>query len=188
MTCLCTESPLAFDNALSKVRYKCLEEGLDIIRFHASEDRRNVRDQVFSQIRKKCSSHKLFSVVVEKSKTSMDKRNVHAFYPSVLEELFKLVLKGLMSEKLHKLIIITDRLPVQKKKDAFLSAIKTSIKKNLENEKTIFHIYHHDSMSSFGLQAADYCNWALYLYRSKDDKRSLEYLRKIQWEKLDITL
>lgn len=184
MTCLYTSKPYLFDKLLSRLRFKYLEKGLDLKMFHASEDSQERRNHVFSIIRD-FRSYKLFSIVVEKENTPVDIRNTHSFYPDVLGELINLVIKSFGSRRISKLIIITDRLPIKKKKDAFSSAIKTTIKKNLEKKNVVFHIYHQDSMSSYGLQAADYCNWALFRFREREDIRSMKLLNKIDWEILD---
>ena len=50
MTCLVTRRPFSWQAPLLDLKYDCLEDGLDLEYFHASEDRQAVRDRFLASI------------------------------------------------------------------------------------------------------------------------------------------
>ena len=73
-----------------------------------------------------------------------------------------------LTDKIDELIVITDNIPLSKKKKAIEKAIKLTLAEMLP-DKIRYRIYHHSSRSHFGLQIADYCNWAIFRRWERDD-------------------
>lgn len=84
-------------------------------------------------------------------------------------------------------VIYTDRLPVQKHKDAIEKTIKTACRKVLGH--TIpFQVFHHPGESNCWLQVADYCGWAVTRKWEKGDHTPFNLLQRFYTgEELDVT-
>lgn len=160
---------------LTDLRYDLIETGLDIEYFHASEDRQAVRDKVFEIIKDDSSNFIVDSVIAEKRKTGPALQIPEMFYPKMLGYLLRYVLKKLDFSNISEVIVITDRLPVSKKKDIFEKAVKTTLKEMLPGDVK-YRILHHDSKSAYGLQVADYYNWAIFRKWERKDPRSYDLI------------
>jgi len=67
---LTTRTPELLTNPLSKLQYELLAEGVEVERFHASEDRQVVRDRVFAIIRE-IGGFEFDAVVIDKRKVEI---------------------------------------------------------------------------------------------------------------------
>lgn len=155
---LTTREPSQLFRPLSDLRYRLIAEGTDIERFHASEDRQQVRDLVFD-ILHDVGGFEFDSVIVRKDKVGEAFKDDLSFYPHFANFLLQGVFAR-YGDPDEQIVIITDRLPVKKKKKAFEKAFKSYIRKRLGRRR--FTMFHHASASHTCLQAADYCNWAIY--------------------------
>lgn len=177
--------PFLWDTDLHSLRFDMIETGLDVEYFHASEDRQPTRDKVFEVLRKYLDSFKADSVVVEKSKTGPSLREDAKFYPHMLGYLLKYLVNGCGIEKWSEIIVITDRIPVHKKREAVEKAVRTILTDMLP-PGTVYRVLHHDSKSCAGLQVADYVNWAIYRWWDSKDNRSLKLIGKSVRSQFDI--
>ena len=66
-------------------------------------------------------------------------------------------------------------IPVKKKAKAIEKAIKTTLT-HMFPEKVKYRVLHHASKSSFGLQVADCCNWAIFRKWERGDTRSYDLI------------
>lgn len=67
------------------LRYDLLEAGVDVDEFfHATEDKRAVRDKVFQVIFSHLDRVQIDSLIVEKAKTGPALRELEKFYPQML--------------------------------------------------------------------------------------------------------
>ena len=64
------------------------------------------------------------------------------------------------AKQAERLVVITDTIPVQKQRKAVEKAIKQTLARMLPAGVT-YDLLHHPSCSNYGLQVADYCNWAV---------------------------
>lgn len=150
--------------------------------FHACEDRQPVRDEFF-EIIGQMKYLKAHSIVVRKNRTNPSIREPERFYPKIMSYLLKYVFKTYVSSSL---CIFVDNLPVNKRKRAFLSALKKEIAKNRPNKKD-YSIFFPKSGSIKFLQVADYINWAILRKWERSDLRSYELIKKFLGRKeLDI--
>ena len=130
--------------------------------FHASEDKQVVRDEVY-KVLGKTKDYQIDAVIVEKSKTNPSLRDPCVLYKKIYAVLLKYVFTRYSN--VSKILIFLDVAPVKKKKDAIEKGLKESLseildKKNIGREVK-YYILHLSSVFSYGLQAVDYCCWAL---------------------------
>lgn len=177
LTCLIEERPFPTYDKLRALRYDLLEDGINIEYFHATEDKQNVRDKVFSIINESLEHVKICSMIAQKNKTNPSLQEASKFYSHVFHMLMKWVVKKHIHGKgYERVIVFTDTMPLTKKKRAMEKGVK-SILKSLLNEGVTYQIYHHQSKSNFNLQVVDYCNWAIYRKWSRGDTRSYDIIK-----------
>lgn len=171
MTGVWMTRPFPCDAQLHSLRFDLIESGLDIERFHATEDKQTTRNRVFDLIRSCLHEFKADSVIVEKRKTGPSLQEDDKFYPKMLGYLLRYIVKGCDLSKWSEVIVITDQIPINKKRKAVEKAIKTTLSDMLP-PGTPYRVLHHASMSCAGLQIADYFNWAIYRKWERGDDRS----------------
>jgi len=180
-----TTRPFPADGALHSLRFDLIQEGFDLEYFHASEDKQQVRDRVFGWIQPQTKWFKADSIIVEKPKAAPQVRDEMRFYPEILGYLLRYVINGLVLDTGLPVVVITDRLPINKRKKAFEKAIKTTLARMLP-PTVPYRILHHDSKSCEELQIADYINWAIFRKWERDDKRSYDLIRDSIRSEFDI--
>jgi hypothetical protein len=185
LTSIAARMPFSWDQIFPPLKYALIEEGLNLEYFHASEDRQNVRDRVFSLIENCLGSMRIDSLIVEKRKTGPALQTLVNFYPRMLGYLLKYVFQGVSSGQYKSVIVLTDRIPVKKKRRAVEKAIKTTLSSILPFA-TNYRVLHHESRSCFGLQVTDYCNWAIYRKWTRDDLRSYNRIKTAICSEFDI--
>lgn len=170
LTGVLMKRPFTLDPILTSLRFDLLEEGTQLEEFHAAEDRQATRDRVFESMKKDLPSLRIDSVIVEKRKTHPKLQQVERFYPEMLGYLLRYMIREESLDQSSEVIVITDQLPVNKKRKAIEKAVKTTLKRMLP--PSVKHrVMHHDSRSCCGLQVADYLNWAIYRkWHSKDER------------------
>ena len=169
--------PFHVSRALHSLKYDLIESGADIECLHASEDRQITRDKVFKIIEANLTARAIDSLIVEKRKTGPALQVPGKFYPRMLGYLLKYVLQRIDLSRTSEVIIVTDSIPLQKKRKAIEKAIKTTLRDQLP-DAVPFRVLHHPAKSCFGLQIADYCNWAIYRKWQKGDARSYDLIRR----------
>jgi len=168
--------PFQIAPELDKLKYDLIESGLDIEYFHATEDKQSVRDQVFGIIQRYLPNLRIDSLIVEKSKAGPALYDVLHFYPLMLGYLLRYPIENHSLKGIDEVVVITDNIPVQKKRKAVEKAVKMTLRKMLP-AAIRFRIMHHASKSTFGLQVADYCNWAVYRKWESGDTRSYDLIK-----------
>jgi len=116
---------------------------------------------VFELIAEHLGSFSTDCLVVEKPKTGPALREDKRFYPEMLGYLLRYVIPCEIRNGVDEVIVITDTISIQKKRQAIEKAIKGALAKMLPAGMR-YHILHHASRSHYGLQIADYCNWAVF--------------------------
>lgn len=170
---------------LDDFKHDCLEYGLDTEYFHCADDNIHVRRKVFELIARHLDSLRIDSLIVEKAKTGPALRADEAFYPKMLGYLLRYVIKLEVVNGVEELIVITDTIPVQKKRRAVEKAIKTALAAMLPAGMR-YRILHHASRSHYGLQVADYCNWAVFRKWQKGDTEFYDQIRPAIRSEFDI--
>lgn len=176
-----TRSPELLTNPLCQLQYELLASGMEIERFHASEDRQAVRDRVF-EIISKVGGFEFDVVVIEKRKANPVLHDEVRFYPQFANYLLQYIFAR-YSDPTEPIVVVTDTLPVKRTRKAVEKAFKGYIAKHLGTRP--YTLVHHSSAAHALLQVADYCTWAVHK-RWLGDLRSYELIRKFIKSEFDI--
>ena len=162
LTSVGMKRPFSATMPIDDYKHDCLEYGLDLEYFHCYRDGKDVRSRVFDLIATHLDGMSIDCLVVEKAKVDPELQEDRRFYPELLGHLLKLVLPTeLDADSVEKVIVITDTIPVNKKRRAIERAARTALH-NMLPPGMKYHILHHQSRSHYGLQVADYCCWAIF--------------------------
>ncbi len=184
LTCVTMTRPFKINAQLEEYKYDCLEWGMGQEGFHCAEDNAHVRSKVFGIIAANLDEILVDSLIVEKSKTGPALRDDSRFYPEMLGYLLRYVLEKL-PDQVDEVTIITDTIPLQRKRQAVEKAIKKTLSKMLPTGPR-YRILHHGSRSHYGLQVADYCSWAIYRRWEAKDSRWFMLIRPAVRSQFDI--
>lgn len=184
-TSVIMKRPFNTHGPLDDLRHGLMEAGNIKKRFHASEDEQEVRDAVFGIIGSHIKDVVIDAVLVEKCKLEPEYRELKYFYPYILGQLVRYVARRHSWYKTETPIFITDEVPVNKKKKALKDSIK-SVLANMVPSDVGYEVHHHESMSSYGLQIADYCSWAIFRKWESGDTRSYELIQPAIMSEFDI--
>lgn len=176
LTSVATRRPFPAHGPLDDFKHDCLKYGLNTEYFHCAEDNSRVRRKVFDLIAAHIGALRIDSLVVEKAKTGPALREDKHFYPKMLGYLLRYVVPRELNGGVDEVIVITDTIPIQKKRQAIEKAIKAVLAEMLPAGMR-YRILHHASRSHFGLQVADYCNWAVF---RKWQKGEVEFYDRIK--------
>ncbi len=178
-TAVVADRPFHWDALLLELKYDLLEGTHEPDYFHASEDRPATRKLVFNAICKSLNQFKIYSVILEKRKTHPKLQKIEAIYPTMLGWLVNYILHGVVlkagNDQPPNVVVITDRIPVNKHRKAVEKVVKETLA--TESPTLSYRVLHHDSKSCFGLQVADYCNWAIYRKWSAKDMNSYNLIQ-----------
>lgn len=181
-----TYEPRLLAQELMSFRFKLLRDGHDLDSFHATRDKQPHRDRVVELL----LNHRdwtFASLVIEKAKVYPPLRDQIRFYPEFAAMLLRFVLRGRVQAGTERVLIYTDRLPVQRNTRAVEKAIKTACRAELSDE-IAFHLYHHPRQSNTWLQVVDYCCWAVHRKWDGKDTRTYDLLkRRIAKLELEVT-
>jgi Protein of unknown function (DUF3800) len=161
LTSVSMRRPFTATGALDAYKHDCLEYGLNTEYFHCADDNNHVRGRVFDIITQSIGDFRIDSLVVEKPKTGPAMQADTRFYPEMLGYLLKYVVPKEIAAGATEVIVITDLIPVNKKRRAVEKGVQKALATMLP-EGMRYRILHHSSRSHFGLQVADYCCWAVY--------------------------
>jgi hypothetical protein len=148
---------------LSSEKYKLIEWGLNTEYFHCCEDNNHVKNKIFTLLAEefKGNNIKIDSVLIEKSKTPSVLQVEKEFYSKMLGYLLKYIFRNSQAQSHDEIIVITDRIPINKKRQAVEKAVKKALARELDPLCKKYRLLHHSSASHYALQVADYCNWAI---------------------------
>ena len=162
LTSVSMKRPFLAARTMDEYKHDCLEYGLNLEYFHCYRDGRDIRRRVFDLIASHLDGMNIDCLVIEQARTDPALREDRRFYPELLSHLLKLVLPTeLKTDGVEKVIVITDTIPVNKKRIAAEKAVRTALRSVLP-PRMKYHILHHQSRSHYGLQVADYCCWAIF--------------------------
>ncbi len=170
LTSVCKFRPFTISHMLGKLKFDLIDYGLDFEYFHCTKNNRYVRDKVFKMINDNIATLRIDALIVEKRKTGPALQTHEEFYPRMIGYLLRYVVRKAKMTKIDEVIVITDTIPVRRKRDVVEKTIKTTLKSMLPSTCK-FRILHHASRSNVGLQIADFCNWGIYRkWEAGDDK------------------
>lgn len=153
---------------LAEFQYDCIEYGEDIEYFHCAEDNSHVRRRVFEIIGKHLSDIRADALIVEKPKTHPKVQADVRFYPEMMGHLLRYVLDKVAAGVVNSVVVITDQIPINRKRKAIEGALKSTLKAKLP-KGTQWRVLHHQSKAHSLLQVADYINWAVFRKWERSD-------------------
>ena len=162
LTSVSMKRPFPLAVPMDDYKHDRLEYGLDLEYFHCYRDGKIVRNRVFELIAGHLGGMHLDCLIVEKAKVEPALQEDRRFYPEVLTHLLKLILPVELDDgDAERVIVITDTIPVNKKRRAIERGVRTALHDTLPPGMQ-YRILHHQSRSHYGLQVADYCCWAIF--------------------------
>lgn len=178
LTCTLLKRPFEVCNALKSYKYDCIEYGLDIEHFHCCEDNKYVRNRVFDIIANYADDVEIYSFRInKKSVANASLHQADIFYPIMFRSLLNSLVVELEKKKdIGKTIIITDQIPIAKKRKEIVQTIKQNLPKKIKESN--YQILHHSSKSHSGLQIADYCNWAMFRMYERGDSNYSDKIKQ----------
>ena len=179
------ERPFGFHTLLAELRFDLLEQGLDIERFHASDDKQATRNLVFGVIRECLPTLRIDATIAEKRKTGPALRADDQSYPKMLGYHLRYLLGQIRIAEYQRVVVVTDTLPIQSKRKLIEKAVKQTLADMLPSDVP-YQVLHHDSRSALGLQVADYCTWAIYRKWDRGDERSYKVIEPAVRSEFDI--
>jgi hypothetical protein len=182
---LTKERPFLAYQELTELKYDLIEAGTDVEFFHAAEDRQEVRNKVFGIISGRLEGCTVDATVIEKRKTGPALQDTAKFYPKMLGYHLRYILEHVDWHGVAEVVVITDRIPVTKKRRAVEKAVKQTLSEMLP-KGALYRVMHHDSKSNFDLQIADYCTWAIQRKWTQSDERSYQLIHSAIRSEFDI--
>lgn len=179
------ERPFHAYKQMTELKYNLVERGMDLEYFHAAEDTQNTRNEVFDIIEKNLAGVAVDAIIVEKTKVDAALRADEQFYPIVLGNLLREILKQHPIAEFHEVIVFTDSLPVSRKRAAVEKGVKLTLATMLP-ASVRYRVLHHASKSNMDLQIADYCTWAIYRKWNGQDSRSFDRIRAVVRSEWDV--
>lgn len=161
-------------------KYDLLEYGINQEKFHCCEDNPHVRNNIFNILNNyfNDSISRIDSIIAEKRKTGPALQEEKQFYSRLLGYLLRHIFEQINKTLISEVIVITDSLPINKKKGIFKKEIKAALKEKLKDTGIKFRIYHHPSNTHYGLQIIDYCNWAIFRKWEKNQNNYYNIIKK----------
>lgn len=165
MTCIASKRPFNACHELMDVKYNCLESGIMIKKFHATEDTNATRKEVYSVLEKHVSRYSAYSLYVDKKSLGDGMRDPAMLYSRVFEKIIEEVFSNETLDGIEKVVAMTDDIPTAAKKRQVEKPIKTALKARALEAGVSFSLEHYPSESDFNLQIADYACWAFKRYK-----------------------
>ena len=103
----------------------------------------------------------------------------------MLSHLLKYVLRSQLNVEAEEIIVITDNIPLRKKRKAIEKAVKLALARVRPPIRS-YRIMHHDSRSHYGLQIADYCCWAVFRRYERGDTNYYDRIKSAVKSEFDI--
>lgn len=186
LSCLSIERPFSFQSILDNYKYDLIEYGLNTEFFHCSNDNSHVRKKIFEIIKNRLNNFKIDCLLAEKHKATSELRSERKFYPTMIGHLLAHIIPYYSQNEISELIIITDNIPINRKRKTIEKSIKLILKEVLKNNAK-YRIIHHSSKAHYGLQLVDYCNWAVLRKWEHKDEKSYQLIKFAIRSELDIS-
>jgi len=133
LTAAWTYDPPGLADDLNRLRFSLLKQGHDLHRFHATEDKQVNRDAVVSALARH-AGWSFAAVVIEKAKVYPDLRPPHRFYPRFAASVLRYVFRRHLQAGTSTVLVFTDTLPINKRREAVEKSIKTVCRHELQAE------------------------------------------------------
>ncbi len=161
ITSVTMKRPFVFFPCLDEYKYDCLEYGIESEYFHCAEDNSHIRERVFDIISKNIDNIQIDAIIVNKTIMQSKFMDEKSFYIPIMCGAIGFAIKNKIDNGAKKIILITDTIPIKKRRELVEKAIKQKISSILP-KKINYTILHNSSKSHYGLQIADYCCWSIF--------------------------
>jgi hypothetical protein len=185
LTALSKIRPFTLYEPLVNLKYDLWEKGINFEYFHATEDTQRTRDEVFELISNNLSKFTIDSIIVEKGKTYPALQDHHRFYQKTFQMLLNYTLER-HKGNFNRIFILTDTIPVKKKRSEIQKAIKTFTSSWAMKYKADYTVQHYASKSDINLQIVDYFNWAIFRKWERSDTRSYDIIKDAVFSEFDV--
>ena len=154
---------------LEEMRHQIAWNGGDLPDyFHASENRQDIRDQVFDVL--KGHAFRVDATIMEKRKAQPQVRVSEVrFYKHAWYYHMKHILPSIAKDG-DEVLVIVSSIGTKKKREGFRDAVSDIV--NQMNLQVSVKTTHWSAASDLGLQIADYCCWAIFRKWESGDSRS----------------
>lgn len=188
LTCASMVRPFRLHTELDTYKYDLIEylghPRIELEYFHCSDDNRYVRNRVFEMLAEHLTPKSVDVLIVEKRKTGPAIQVAEKFYPMMLGYLLSYCLDKCPTS-IGEVVVITDTLPVERKRRAMEKAVKQFLSGRLP-KGTPYRLMHHSSKAHYGLQIADYLNWAVFRKWEKGDTEQYDKIEHLIRSEFDI--
>jgi hypothetical protein len=179
LTCVIMRRPFSeVHSKLLDIKYDCIEIGLDLGRFHASDDQQKTRDAFYSVLTEHYGEYEVYSIAMLKSSLDECLREPSTLYSTTFRLLSEYIVSINEPDRYSSVIVITDALSSNLKRKYLRTPLKSYLKYLGESEKLPFALYHHSSAGDLNLQVTDYFCWAVQRYLERGDNRALVLIEK----------
>jgi hypothetical protein len=169
---LVVTDPWPLSRALNQLREEVFRGAFINPKFHASTDLQATRDRVFDCMTS-CGTFEHHAFVIEKNSIPTSHQEESVFYTTIAD--FALRQTLLLYPTADPIYVITDRLPVNRKRDAVKKGFQNCMAAVCGSRR--YEIGHHASEAHPCLQAADYVNWAVFRKWERADNRSFQLIK-----------
>jgi hypothetical protein len=166
-----TPNPLKSALPLQALRYRLLEQGINLSSFHAAPDLQEVRNSVIEEI-STLSELKAHVVFGKKDELHPEFRNMQNLHFHFTTELVRHHLEaGHISDESRLIVVIDQSLPAKSQ-----SSFHASIKPLFKQHRRDFQLYFQSMKTDYNGQIADYVAWAKFKQLERDEHRPWEAL------------
>jgi len=195
LTCISTINPFENRDSFLNLKYKLLGEGINEEYFHATEDKQDVRNQMFSLIGK-LNDFGVDSVIAQKNKVNWSlyealdvckkpanfkfkiRKVQERFYKQISETLLQYVIRRYTQYRknlnIEKIIIVLGALFSNYKQEFIKKYLKSYFKENFQKTP---YIYFHQVKTDINCQIADYFGWAIFVKWERREMRSYNQIQ-----------
>lgn len=188
LTCVNMARPFKLHTELDTYKYDLIEylktPRINLEHFHCADDNKYIRKRMFDLLATELPQNCVDSVIVEKSKTGTALQAPDKFYPKMIGYLLKFAV-NVTGTPIDEVIVITDNIPINKKRNAIEKGIKLLLARILP-KGTPYQIMHHASKAHYGLQIADYLNWAMFRKWEHGDDDAYKIVKHLFRSEFDI--
>lgn len=178
LTCVSRRRPIGGGADLLRLKYDLWEKDMaEVECFHASEDRHSVRTAVWEITVSHLHEMEIDSLIVEKSQVVPGLRKPEKLYPWAMSRLMRHVLGRIRQQGPAQVMVLTDRLPLNKHRILAEKSIRGELAKMVAPGGS-FRLMHHASMSNPELQFADYINWAIFRKWERSDVSAYKMINR----------
>ena len=168
-----TSDPLASALPLQALRYRLLEEGINLSSFHAAPDLQKVRNSVIEEIStlSELNAHVVFGKKDQLQPSLHNRQDLHFEFTAAL---MKFHLDSGHVQDSNQLVVVIDQSLTARGQAAFNMSIKPIIKQYQKH----FQIFFQSMTTDYNGQIADYVAWAKFKQLERGEHRPWEALSR----------